>query len=381
MTTPLEAITSPDPYGFYASLVADRPFYFDDGLGCWVASSAAAVGTVLGAAEAHVRPAGEPVPKGIAGTDAGDVFGSLVRMTDGPFHDRLKAIVVSALATVDAGAVGDLAAERARKRLGDAGTPDFEALMFAVPCEVVAILCGLDDGSAEEATRLAGEFVKCLPASATPEQQAAAARAAGSLRELMAGRLALGEAGLLGELVQAAGSDDWDDTAPLVANAVGFLSQTYDATAGLIGNTLLALRAGEVPADLGRFVREVARHDPPVHTTRRFAAAAFEVGGGRVEEGQSVLVMLAAANRDPAVNVDPDVFNAGRDAAAVFTFGSAGHGCPGETIAVAIAAGVVGELLADGFDPASLDGEVVYRPSANVRVPILQTADPRERHR
>jgi cytochrome P450 len=371
MNSPIDAVTHPDPYPWYSALVADRPFYFDDGLGCWVASGAAEVAAVLAEPAGRVRPVAEPVPKGIVGTAAGDVFGSLVRMTDGDLHDRLKAVVTEALSTVEAGAVSDLAAERVRKHLGDGGAADLEALMFAVPCEVVAILCGLDDGAAEEATRLAGEFVQCLPASATPDQQAAAARAAGALRDLM-GRHLDGDT-LLGELLRAAGRTGWQETAPLLANGIGFLSQTYDATAGLIGNTLVALRRGETLDDVPSFVQEVARHDSPVHTTRRFAAADFEVAGQRVQAGESILLLLAAANRDPSANPDPAVFDTRREAPVRFTFGAAGHGCPGETLAVAIAAGVVGELLADGFDAASLPAEVAYRPSANVRVPIFAT--------
>jgi len=38
-STPLAAVTHADPYPYYASLVAQRPFYRDDALGLWVASS------------------------------------------------------------------------------------------------------------------------------------------------------------------------------------------------------------------------------------------------------------------------------------------------------------------------------------------------------
>jgi hypothetical protein len=55
----------------------------------------------------------------------------------------------------------------------------------------------------------------------------------------------------------------------------------------------------------------------------------------------------------------------------LFTFGAAGHGCPGETLAIGIAAGAVAEAVAAGFDPAALPAEVAYRPSGNVRIPVL----------
>ena len=65
-----------------------------------------------------------------------------------------------------------------------------------------------------------------------------------------------------------------------MANTIGYLSQAYEATAGLIGNTLVALgrhgdlreRAGAEAGFLPAVIREVVRHDPPVQNTRRFLA-------------------------------------------------------------------------------------------------------------
>jgi cytochrome P450 len=387
MPTPVEAVTAPDPYPYYAALAAERPFHFDDALGAWVACDAAAVADVLGEPACRVRPPAEPVPAGILGTAAGDVFGALVRMTDGDLQRRLKRVVTEALGAVDADRAAALTVEAARRAVAaapePASRPALDALMFQVPAQVVAALCGLDQGADRRAAELTGQFVLCLPAAADPAQQAAAARAAAELLTLMGPGLDDRDDGLLGDLLRAARREDWSETAPLLANAVGFLSQTYDATAGLIGNTLLALaresRAGR-PAPAGgaaltAFVREVARHDSPVHNTRRFAARDFAYGDARVAAGQSVLVLLAAANRDPAANPDPDEFRPGRDKPALFTFGSAAHQCPGERLAVAVAAAAVAEALDAGLDPAALPAAPAYRPSANVRVPVLY-ADP-----
>ncbi|WP_405617218.1 cytochrome P450 [Streptomyces sp. NBC_00076] len=377
MTTPIEAVRQPDPYPYYATLVAERPLAFDEAVGAWVACDAAAVRAVLGATALRVRPPVEPVPAGIVGTPAGDVFGDLVRMTDGEPQHRLKAVVVDALGHVDRARAAHLAAERTRDVLAAGGRPPFEELMFGVPARVVAALCGLGQGTDAEAARLIGDFVQCIPASATPEQQKAAALAAGRLQELLGPGIERGEdgTGLLGDLVRAARHASWSRTAPLLSNAVGFLSQTYDATAGLIGNTLVALaRGARLPsgfADAEAFVREVVRHDAPIQNTRRFAAEAFRHGEAEISPGDQVLVVLAAANRDPAANPDPHAFRPGRPDPAVFTFGAAAHRCPGQTLAVTVAVAVVREVLAAGFDPAELPDAVTYRPLANARIPVL----------
>ncbi|MFD3700107.1 cytochrome P450 [Streptomyces sp. NPDC058646] len=377
-TTPIEAVRLPDPYPFYARLVAERPFAHDGALGAWVAADAAAVRSVLGSGALRVRPPAEPVPAGIAGTAAGEVFGDLVRMTDGEPQRRLKAVVAQALGRADTERAGRLAAAFTREALAGGGRIPYEELMFGVPARVVAALSGLTDGADAEAARAIGDFVQCIPASATPAQQQAAASAAARLRELLRPGIEAGGTGpgLLAELVRAADGASWTQRAPLVSNAVGFLSQTYDATAGLLGNTLVALARGAaaVPRDAraaGALVREVVRYDAPVQNTRRFAAEPYRYGDAKVEPGEQVLVVLAAANRDPAVNRDPQVLDPGRVNPAVFTFGAAAHRCPGENLAAALAAAVLMTLLAAGWAPADLPADPAYRPLANARIPLL----------
>jgi cytochrome P450 len=369
MPSPIDTVTLPEPYSYYAQLPA---LYFDDALHCWVASSAEVVSAVLAEPECRVRPATEPVPPGIVGTAAGEVFGDLVRMTDGEQHDRRKAVIADVLAGVDSATAAQLAAMRTRQIISDSADPadPARAAMFAVPAAVIAELCGLDADSANSAATLIGEFVQCLPASATTLEQAAATRAAIELRALLGRYFKPGGTGLLADLARAATDDD---AGPLLSNGIGLLSQAYDATAGLIGNTLYAMRREGVPpaAERVAFVREVARHDSPVHNTRRFAARTITLHGKDIREGQAILVLLAAANRDPAVNPDPDVFRPDRVDPVLFTFGAARHACPGELLAVGITDAVVGELVAGGYDPAELPAVPSYLPSANLRIPVL----------
>ena len=167
----------------------------------------------------------------------------------------------------------------------------------------------------------------------------------------------------------------------IVANALGFLFQTCDATAGLIGNSLVSLgrrpdvleRVTREPQDLRATIEEVARFDSPVQNTRRFVETAGIVGGEVMQAGDAVLVLLAAANRDPAANPDPDRFNLQRPDRRLFTFGLGAHACPGRIVAVAIAAAGVRHLLEEGVDPRPLAAAFSYRPSVNLRLPIFSS--------
>src|SRR5262249_40444165 len=94
----------------------------------------------------------------------------------------------------------------------------------------------------------------------------------------------------------------------IVANGIGFLFQSFEATSGLIGNTLLALArqadlrdaVAAAPERLDDLIGEVLLLDPPTHNTRRFLAADGIVAGQEMHAGDGILVLLAAAGRDAA---------------------------------------------------------------------------------
>jgi cytochrome P450 len=94
-----------------------------------------------------------------------------------------------------------------------------------------------------------------------------------------------------------------------------------------------------------------------------------------MQEGELILVVLAAANRDSVVNPDPDRFKIHRADRRIFTFGLGNHSCPGKVLAATIAQAGIEQLLASGLDPKSLNEPVLYRPSANTRIPIWGTGE------
>jgi cytochrome P450 len=378
---PVAAVTHPDPYPYYAELVAARPLYRDDRQGYWVASSAAAVTAVLTSERCRVRPPAEPVPKALVGSPAGEIFRRLVRMTDGAGHDAAKYAVAATLHSLDAERLAEESARWARPLAGSGVDPvALSTFVFALPVHVVGSLLGMPPAFLRQATQWIGHFVRCLAPTSTPAQVERGKDAAGHLLELGQMTLAEGPAdGLLPVLARQAERAGVDDRDLIVANGIGLLSQSYEATAGLIGNTLLALAARprlreEIAADpawLPAVVREVSRHDAPVQNTRRWVAAAGPVGGQGMEAGDIVVVLLAAANRDPAANPRPHDFDPQRPERRLFTFGVGPHACPGETLAVGIAAAGISALLESGLDPTGLPPRLTYRPSANARIPLF----------
>jgi cytochrome P450 len=211
----------------------------------------------------------------------------------------------------------------------------------------------------------------------------ATAEAIGRGHEAAAGMVGLTEAligsagsGLARRLGDAADREGGIDPAVVTANAVGFLFQAHDAGAGLLGNAIAALGArpelrGAVAADrtlLPGLVQEVLRCDPPAQNTRRFVAEDTEIAGQSLRAGDAILVVIAAANRDPVLNPYPERFDpARRPDRRLLTFGHGRHACPGDAIAAAIAVAGLDALL-DRL-PDWPERPVGYRLSPNARVP------------
>lgn len=376
MLDPITAATAPDPYPYYRELVAHRPVYRDERLGLWVVSGAAAVQSMLANPAARVRPPAELVPKALSGSPAGAVFGAFARMTDGPAQAAMKRAIQAALAEITAAQVSRLTRAWLADRFGDGGPVDIQALdevAGTLPVAVVAGLLGIPRSAHAGVRGAVAAFAAGLAPSASAAQVAASGPAADRLLDTL--RALPPGTGVLSRPTAAA---EGQAATAILANALGLLFQTYDATAGLIGNTLLAAarhreawtRAAN-GARLMDFVDEVQRHDPPVQNTRRFLAAEIRLAGQTMRPGDSVMLVLAAANHDAEANAAPERFDIDRKDRRSFTFGAERHACPGALIAMVIAAFAVEVLVPRLAGIDRLAHGIRYRPLPNARIPVF----------
>ena len=115
-----------------------------------------------------------------------------------------------------------------------------------------------------------------------------------------------------------------------------------ETTRNLIGNGTLALVRN--PAQLERLrnepdlidsaINEMLRYDSPVQLDGRMATEDVEIGGKLIKPGQRAICLLGAANRDPSVFTNPDVFDIGRQEASHIAFGRGIHYCLGAPLAM-----------------------------------------------
>ncbi len=137
------------------------------------------------------------------------------------------------------------------------------------------------------------------------------------------------------------GSDEVLSEAELVAFVVLLLLAGNETTTNLIGNGMLALvrnpgqleRLRREPELARSTVEEMLRYDGPVQATIRYIRQDVEIAGAQIPAGTLIFVLLAAANRDPAVFVEPETFDIARAPNEHLAFGEGIHFCIGAPLA------------------------------------------------
>ena len=114
-------------------------------------------------------------------------------------------------------------------------------------------------------------------------------------------------------------------------------------------------------------VEELVRYVSPVQLTGRTMLDDLEVGGQVLPKGEFVLVLVASANRDPAVFADPERLDLGRPDNRHLGFGFGIHHCLGAPLARLEAQVAVPELLARAASIELATDTVTYRQNVVLR--------------
>ncbi|GAA1898121.1 cytochrome P450 [Streptantibioticus ferralitis] len=117
-------------------------------------------------------------------------------------------------------------------------------------------------------------------------------------------------------------------------------------------------------------VEEFARWDGPVPLAiRRFPLEDVEIGGVTIPAGETVLLSIASANRDPDRFPDPDQLDPRRAQSGNLWFGHGIHHCLGAALARVEAETAIEALLRRFPGPALAvpPDELRWRPSVRAR--------------
>lgn len=305
---------------------------------------------------------------------------------DAPDHTRLRGLVGKAFVPKVVKALEPEIRALVDGLLAQAQGEPFDVitgLAYPLPVAVICRLLGVpvtDEPQFRDASALLAQALDpflAMTGEASElfeKQMAAGAWLSGYLRDLIAERRRSPGDDLMSALIHVEESGDQLTEDEIIATCDLLLIAGHETTVNLIANATLAMlrdprqwRALAADAErVSEVIEETMRYDPPVQLVSRIAGADMTIGDVQVPEGDTMLLLLAAAHRDPAVFERPDEFDPDRGAIRHLGFGKGAHFCLGAPLA-RLEASVALSALTARFPDARLAEEPVYKPNLTLR--------------
>ena len=351
---PLQQDFRQTPYPTYRRFHEADPVHWSEMFGFWVCTRYDDIVTILRHSEASANPRDwerfDDYIEALGGTGpAYDMQSRWMLLKNPPDHTRLRKLVAKAftprvvenMRTHIQDIVHDLLDAVQAKRRFDI----IRDLAFPLPVIVITELIGVPTQDREYFKDWTAALARSLDPVITPEITQAADKATEDLiayfTSLVAERRDSPQDDLLSGLIAAEEEGDKLDEDELLATAILLFAAGHETTMNLIGNGMLALfrspdQMAKLKADpslIKTAVEEFLRYDGSVQITARVALEDIEVGGKTIRKNQQALLLLGAANRDPAHFSDPDRLDITRQENPHLTFGHGIHHCLGAPLA------------------------------------------------
>ena len=382
-----------DPYRFYAVLRSEQPVYWSEAVGAWLLTRYEDVAAGLrdqrlgsGARmRAYVRQL--PQDEQEQFKPISDHISTWVGFTDPPDHTRLRALVDKVFtARMIAGLrprIQEITDELLEAPLREGRMDAVADLAFQLPVIVICEMLGMPAGSRGKFKRWSNDIVEFMGAGRARADLADHAQTSmyamkEFLGEVFEQRRLDPEEDLISSLVAAEREEDRLTQDELFGTCVQLLVAGHETTMGLISNGLLALLRNPdqmrlLRSDRGLIItaiEEFLRYDGPIQHQTRVAKHDLELDGQHVLEGQRVLLMLGAANRDPARFDDPDTLDIRRKPRGHVAFGSGAHFCLGAPLARIEAQIAINTVLQKMPGLQIVGGPVTWRRDTSMRNPV-----------
>lgn len=259
-----------------------------------------------------------------------------------PVHTRLRGLINRsflsrqvermrpAITSLANGLIDRFEAKGEAELLSDFATP--------IPVIVICDLLGVPADMAQQLLAWSHDMVAMYMARRDRVVEDSAVKATVEFSDFMRGYIARRrkqpKEDLLSELIRAEEQGAKLTEDELVTTAILILNAGHEATVHAIGNGIKCLLEQGIRTGIDEAsVEETLRYDVPLHLFTRYALEDLEYAGIRLKKGETVGLMLGAANRDPARFPEPDRFIPGRDPNPQVSFGAGIHFCIGAPLA------------------------------------------------
>jgi cytochrome P450 len=369
-----------DPYPFYEARRCHGDVVWDDTAQAWLVLGYDTARQVLGGSGWTSDPAANTLARASMDAVSQEFTRGSMLFADGANHGRLRESVRdvftrSAVTGLAAG-VGAIAAT-----VIDAPPPDtafdFMAdIALPLPIAVIGAWLDLDAESCQLLRETSPMIVRMLGTLADADELAEGAAASATLMAEFLPLAADRRAHPGDDLLSFIAADPAVSLEDVVMTTILIAVAGHETTANLLGSGLVTLLTpgpdgtrivDQIDVTDPAMVTELIRLDGPVQSTVRTATTDQVVAGVDIPAGQSALVAIAAANRDPAMFDSPARFRLDRNGPAPLSFGYGAHYCLGAALARLELTTALPKILAR---KPVLAGQVRWRDAPAIRGPL-----------
>jgi len=359
-----------EPYELLGALRSVAPVHWSPLLQAWVVTGYEDVTVALG--HPHLRSDRSQInTRGIPDVLRPE-YESLIShisnwlgFTDPPRHSRLRKLARSMLNPALAETFRPWITSYIRETIAEIRHQErvdlLESLALRLPLALICAALGVPETQAQQFHRWTcdvGPFAGRVDPSWNTEMRRTVDRAneswlalEGMFRALIREKQRRPDDDLLTRLLDST-QDGTISGQELIGLSVFFLAAGHGTTRNLLANGLYLLmthqaeaqRLVRAPEMTGSAIEEVLRFESPIPMLSRLAIADLTLSGAPVRAGDSVILHLAAANRDPAVFENAATFDVARASNRHLAFGRGPHFCLGAPLARVEAAVVFQEM-------------------------------------
>lgn len=363
-----------DPYAVYQKMIKEDPVYWDETNKIWAIYSYEFCVAILQNTNAHI-PLFSSNKK--LNQYASKIISNLARLSDGIQHAIAKETALSFFSNMKAIEIHSITEELFSKDSNPNQINWVDSVCKKLPVLTVLKSFDFNEEDSDFITQNISQLVKIMQPQKNAEEVEMlneVSKKVYLMTEKHIAELSFYES--LATTISSTYTISKEEAVSFcVSNLIGLFIQSYDAARGLLSNSLLQFFSKENTlsnqidkTQIQKMVIETLRFDPPIHNTRRIAVSDISVNGNTIKKDDLILVVVAAANRDPkqfenAMNFDGERVNNNH-----LTFGIGGHMCLAKYFSVHLATEAL-YFLINNYKISFLENEIEYEPMINARLP------------
>ena len=346
-----------NPYSTYKRFLLEGPIHYLDfrGRGVWTVVGYAECSTSIRDARFSSRRAEStllalPAEQRSRYAELARLLSLWMMFMDAPEHGRLRKLMNKGFspAVVESMRPGiELLVDGMLDPLRCGSEVDLlREIAYPLPVRVIAQMLGIQDSRQEYLLRTSDAIAAFIGNPTRTEEQVRAAQdAMVELRVFFAETVAERRKHKAGDLIRLLldieEEGDVLTEEEIYAQCTLLLVAGHETTRNLVGNGMYTLlrhpdEAAELrqnPDLIRSAVEELLRYESPVQYVTRVAREDIEICGVRLRQGEPILFLNAAANRDPQRFQDPDRLDLKRVNNSHLAFGAGAHFCIGSQLA------------------------------------------------